>query len=192
MDALRRREASPGGSRREPADRPAAAFACPDEAVVQPRRTPLPELDTLGRDADTAPVRWTWNALRREARLGFREARLERSAVGDRCALRRRPGSELRRPRTLAEVVVGLLRADALGAPFDANLPLELRPEEDQRDARVRADVATLAAVVVRMEDEAPRVDGLQQHDPRSGLPVGIDGRERHRIGFRDLRRDRL
>src|SRR6185437_14307758 len=131
------------------------------------------ELEALGDDPYAAPVRRPRNR-RCEARIGLAEARFERRAIGDSRALRRCPCTELRVTWTLREIVVRLLRARPLGAPFDADLPLELRPEEEQRGAGVRSEVAALATVVVRMEDEAAGVHRFQQHDPRGRLTGNV------------------
>ena len=40
----------------------------------------------------------------------------------------------------------------------------------------------TLHAVEIGVEDEAALIETLQQHHPRIGQPVGIDGGERHGV----------
>ena len=98
---------------------------------------------------------------RREARLGRGELapRATRDPASARSAAT--PTRRRRDARGRArEVGVGFGRArPARRRPFDAHLPLELGPEEQQRDARVGRELASLAAVVVRVEHEAARVD---------------------------------
>ena len=51
--------------------------------------------------------------------------------------------------------------------------------------------LASLAALVVRIEREPARVVVLEQDDARRGPAAGVDGGQRHRIGFGHARRDR-
>ena len=62
-----------------------------------------------------------------------------------------------------------------------------MRPPERERYVRARGDVPPLARAGVRVEDQALRVDPLQQHDPARRAAVRAHGRERHpgRVGDR-------
>src|SRR6476469_2506549 len=87
----------------QPFDRPSVAGAGVAETVVQPARPALPELDRAGHDAIAAPKLRQWNvaaeffAQRRVAAFKF-------VAIGDDSALRRCPGTDLRRNRPRAEI----------------------------------------------------------------------------------------
>src|SRR6186713_117930 len=179
------------GSWREPLNCPMPGSARPDEPVVQPRFASLPEFEAVRRHAQPAPVWRPWHVLR-ETRLGRRDLRFQPPAIRNRRALWRRPSAYPRSARAHAEVGIGFSRAHRRRLTFYANLPLELRPEKQQRDVRIAGKLASLATVVVRMKDEAARVERLQQHDTR-GRPAGrVDGGERHRVRLGYGRSDRL
>jgi hypothetical protein len=63
---------------------------------------------------------------------------------------------------------------------------------EEQRDARIALDLAPLAALVARVENEAALVEVLQQHDARRRPAVAGHGRERHRVRLVQLGGERL
>ena len=132
----------------------------PDEPIVQPRCAALPELESVRHDAHAAPVRRPRHVRARTALGGRGELRLEPRAIRDRRALRRRPcGRRAMRaaaPRNTRRIRRALARS---ARALDAHLPLELGPEEQQRDARIGRELAALAAVVVRVEHEAARVE---------------------------------
>ncbi len=68
----------------------------------------------------------------------------------------------------------------------DAHLPVQIRPVEDQRGARILRQLAPFSAPVVGEEDE-PVGGGLSQQNHAGGrLALGRDGCQRHRIGFLD------
>ena len=51
---------------------------------------------------------------------------------------------------------------------------------EHERRHRLAVELAALGAFDVRIEDETPRIDALEQHHAGVRQPVGIDGRQRH------------
>src|SRR6185312_1992721 len=79
----------PRRSWREPSARPRVAVARVADAVVQPRRPPLPELDGRRHDAVAAPALGPRHVVARMRALDFGDARLEPFAIGDLRALRR-------------------------------------------------------------------------------------------------------
>src|SRR5688500_2735553 len=90
--------------RSQPLDLPAPARAPPvEDAIVQPVRAVLPELDRVGREAIAAPVRRARHGLGMLA-LERREAALERATPGDPGALGRSPGSKLAAARARGEI----------------------------------------------------------------------------------------
>src|SRR5437879_5619755 len=163
--ASRRREASLG---RKPLDSPAAAASRVKQAVVQPVGAALPELHALRHHAVAAPVRRPKGALAM-ARTGFFHGGLQRGAVRHALALRRGPGRKPGAPRPGREVGVRFLGAQLLDAALDADLPLQVRPEEHQARGGARVELAALAAAVVRVEDEAAALDAFQEHRPGGG-----------------------
>ena len=120
------------------------------------------------------------------------ESGLQRRAPRDRLALRRRPRTELRRAGTPGEIGGRFRGFERRRDALDAHLPLEIGPEEEQRRVGFRRQLAALPAQVVREEHEAAVVEDLEQHDARGGPAVGIDRRERHRVGLDELRFHRL
>src|SRR5437660_2237448 len=59
---------------------------------------------------------------------------------------------------------------------------------ETERRPAMGREVAALAALRIRVEDEAARVDALQEDDAGRRAPVLADRRQRHRIGVGWLR----
>src|SRR5512143_3176525 len=165
-DATRR---SGGDALNRPRRRMRVAAAIAD-AVVQPRRAPLPEFDLLGHETIAAPVRRPRDVLARARvlRLDGGEALLEHFPAGDRLALRRRPRAEACGARPLGEVRARFGVVDVLDRALDAHLALELGPVEEQRRIRMRGELAPLAAAVVGVEHEAALVERLEQDDPRA------------------------
>src|SRR5689334_8141828 len=158
---------------REAADRPPVTAVRPDEAIVKARRSSLPELEAIGRNAHAAPVRRPRDVAG-EARLDARELGFEPRAIGNPRALRRRPRRKPRCAGALREIGVGLPGGDTLGRAFDPHLPFERRPEKQERGARVGGEVATLAAVVVRVKDEAACIERLEEHGARRRAARGV------------------
>ena len=68
---------------------------------------------------------------------------------------------------------------NALDPTLDANLPPERLPVEEERRVRIRGQLPSLPALVVRVEAEAAHVGVLQQHHSRRGSSVRCRGRER-------------
>ena len=54
--------------------------------------------------------------------------------------------------------------------------------------AAARFELARLAALVIRIEDEAAALDAFQEHHPGAGCTIGAHGGERHRVGQRQPR----
>src|SRR6266536_3591106 len=196
--ALRAPSASAWGSlrpssRRQPINRPEGRMriaAAVTDAVVQPRRTALPEFELVGREPVPAPVRGARNVIAGPLvlRLYGREARLEVDASGDRLALRRCPCAQPRRARPACEVRRLFGFVDPVDQTLDTDLALELGPEEEQRRVRTGGKIAPFATQVIGEEDEATLVEALEQHDPRRRSAVGAGRCQRHRIGLRHLR----
>src|SRR5690606_17425479 len=69
-------------------------------------------------------------------------------------------------------------------AAFDAHLPLDLGPPEDESGAGVGLQLPGLPAFEVGEEGEAAGIDPLQEHDPRGGTAVRGGRGERHRVGL--------
>src|SRR3989338_3340015 len=84
------------------------------EPVMQPARTALPELETLGQQAVAAPVFGTVRGLIEKTPLGVGQQAFQLGAVGDHLALGRGPGAQTAAQRTHLEVSAGLLEADLL------------------------------------------------------------------------------
>ncbi len=85
-----------------------------------------------------------------------RRSRSARSGSGRR--LLGRPGAEARDPRPGRVVGVGLGVGDVADPALDADLALQRLPVEQQRRARVGAQLLALAAVLVGVEHEATAI----------------------------------
>src|SRR6185436_8659257 len=94
--------------------------------------------------------------------------------------------------RPALEILLALLPPDLLDRALDPHLPLQRLPEEAQRRPRIARQLAPLAAVVVGVEGEAARVEGLQQDDPRRRVTGFVDRRERHGVRLKQLRVERV
>ena len=120
--------------------------------------------------------------------FGLGQAPLEGLARVQRLRLLRRPRAELAAARARGEVGVGLGVADDLDRALDPHLHAvaHARPVEQQRRMRIGLQFAALAAVEVGVEDEAARVEGLEQHGARRRPRVERGGGDRHRgaVGF--------
>ena len=107
-------------------------------------------------------------------------------------ALYRGPRAQLLAARAAREIRVRLLRRDATHRSFGPHLFIQPRPVERNRRLRIGLQVGRLAALVIRVEDEAPGVEPMQQHDAHGGTArVAIGSRERQRrmVGRRVPRR---
>jgi len=60
----------------------------------------------------------------------------------------------------------GLRIADAVDSSFDAHLPPQRFPVEEEGRARIRGQLLTLGALLVRVEQESVRPVALEQHHP--------------------------
>src|SRR3954469_8090645 len=107
---------SRGESFEEPAPvRPAAI----EEAVVEPARAALPELDRLGDDEIAAPVRRARDLAAGVAGLDLTTPFLQGWPVGEDLALGGGPGPDLRPGRAGAEIGVRLGLGGPLRPPLD-------------------------------------------------------------------------
>src|SRR5437867_3677294 len=113
----------------------------------------------------------------------FFQPHFERLPARHGLALRRNERREPASQGPACEILVGLRRRHPRDAALDAHLALQLRPAEKQHRLRVFLELTALAAAVVRVEDEAERVEALQQHGTRRRTPLFRGGRERHRVG---------
>ncbi len=92
----------------------------------------------------------------------------------------------------LRVVFIRLRDAHNFDSAFNADLPFELVPEEDERATADSLRFSPFAAVVVREEREATVVERACSSTARvEGTPAGAGG-ENHRVGFGDFRRDGL
>src|SRR6185312_5482429 len=104
---------------------PARAVAQIDEAIVQAERAVLPELEAVGHDAVSRPVRRARHPPHRVARGDDGDAALERGAARDRPRLVRRPGADLAEARAGGEIGIGLLGGHRLDRTLDPHLPAQ-------------------------------------------------------------------
>lgn len=149
-------------------------LALVDEPVVQPALPALPKLDPVGTDPEAAPEVGDGNmVLALEAPLDVVDPALQPGpavvaldAVNglENLALPRRPGADARPPHAGVEVGLALGGREPLGAPLDADLPLQGLPEEEEGGVGVGGQVAGLeAGAQVRVDDEgARRVEFLE------------------------------
>ena len=154
---------------------------------MQAIRAPLPELDLARQDAIAAPVR------RPRRRIAVALARvfhrpLECSTVRNALALRRGPGGVASAERACDVIRVRVSSLDPRHRAVDAHLTLQVGPHEHQARRAARFELARLAALVIRIEDEAAALDAFQEHHPGAGCTIGAHGGERHRVGQRQPR----
>jgi DNA-directed RNA polymerase subunit RPC12/RpoP len=153
-------------------------------AVVEPAGPPLPELEESGQHAIPPPVRRPRHVPIRVLRHQLGVPGFEVCPIGDDGALSGCPRAEPAAQRPVREVIVRFRRRDDLGDAFDAHLPFERLPGEGERDARIRGDLPTLPAIVIREEREAAVIECLEQHDPHGREAIVGAGGECHRVGF--------
>src|SRR5262245_17915885 len=145
---------------------PGAAAARIEEPVMQPVLASLPEFDPLRDHPVAAPIVRP-RGIVTVGGLFFLDRGLQKRAIRNDRALN---GSACRQARARGparKVLVGFLSAHLPDAPFDAHLPLELRPQEHEAGLRPCRELAALAALVVRIEDEAAVVHALEEHRAR-------------------------
>jgi hypothetical protein len=183
----------PGHSRRQTISRPRSRRrARKSDPVVESAGPPLPELEHDGKNAIPPPVWRPGNVAVGIAGHQLGVPGFEKGAIGNDGTLCRSPRAESRAERSVDEVIVGLGGCDDLNGAFDADLPFECVPREDECNPRVRRHFVTLAAVVVGEEREAAVVERLEQHDSGGGNAIGCAGGEDHGIGFVELRHQGL
>src|SRR5437667_29563 len=141
--------------------------AAPESAMARVTTRSLPKRSPSGPCTRTDPG-GPKGALAM-AFTGFLHGGLQRGAVRHALALRRGPGGEPGAQRPGRKVRVRFLGAQLLDAALDADLPLQVRPEEHQARGGARVELAPLAAAVVRVEDEAAALDAFQEHRPSGG-----------------------
>ena len=162
------------------------------DALVEPVRPALPELDRLRVEHVAAPPVGEWHFVA-ETGLRLREGRVELGLAPERGALPRRPCAEAAARVARREVGLRLGARDLLHRAGHEHLPAGLRvPEEGERGVRVGGELAALAALVVREEDEAPLVHAFEENRAGRGAAGLIRGRERHRLGQGDAGRHGL
>src|SRR5687767_8928450 len=130
---LRRKASTSSGS--EALNGPAVADAAVEQPVVQPVLAALPELDLRGDHAIAAPVRRAGRVLT-ELLCYFLHFRFKKLPARNHRALRRGVSRQASARRPGGEVIVRLGARDLLDASLDADLPLELRPQERQAGRR--------------------------------------------------------
>ena len=157
------------------------------EAIVQAADLALPELDLVGDDQIPAPVLRSRDRIGAEALARPLESLLEHRAVGDRLALRARPGAELRLRWARRKVGVRLPGVERLDRAADPNLAVELAPVKDQRRARALLELPALGRVAVGEEAEAALIDALEQDHAGIGVAGGVRGGQGHRLVQGDL-----
>src|SRR5712691_7186061 len=113
-----------------PPSRPLVGVARVQEAVVEPEWATLPELDGVGGETVTTPVRRARDRHVLEPGRHVLDPLLELPAIAQHRALRRRPCSDLGLPRPSGEVGVRLVVLDPSNDTGDGDLPVELLPEE--------------------------------------------------------------
>ena len=111
-------------------------------AVVQAVRAALPELDRVGARAGSRPSAAGAGRRPGTARRPPPGASSSHSRSGIASLCARRPGAELRAARAGGEVGVGLLGVEHLDRPLQPHLALQRLPQDRQRRARVRDQLA--------------------------------------------------
>ncbi len=149
---------------------------------MEPIVSVAPELDPGRKEAVPAPERRKRHLLSVEPFFHLGNRRVELGASGERRRLRGRPRGDLAASRAGAPVGARLLVGRFLDGSFDANLTPELPPVQHGGGERIGAELASLARRPVGEEDDAVRVDALQQHDACRRPAVGVSGGERHRL----------
>src|SRR5205085_434834 len=90
-------------------------------------------------------------------------------------ALLRRPRADLATSGSAREVSVGFLVRDGRHTALNAHLALQWLPVKAHRCLSAREELASLPALVVRVEDEALFVDALQQENAHRRLSIGAN-----------------
>ena len=137
-------------------------------------RAPLPELDFVRDDPESAPVGRQWNLAGRVTFGQFGDLPFQPGPVGDHAALDRDPRPQPRPRRAGPEVRLGLFPRHPDDMADHPHLPLQEAPEEDQRRARIGGEVPPLVRPVVGVENKPLGRDPLEQDDPRARLAIGV------------------
>src|SRR5262249_37715582 len=114
----------------------------------------------------------------------LRHPSLELEAALQRPGLLRGPGADLAGLGAAVEIGVGFGVGDALDLALDPHLAPQRLPMEAESRLLLAADLSTLPALILGVEDEALVVMALQQHHADRRHPVGADSRQGHGIGI--------
>src|SRR4029079_5289169 len=93
------------------------------------------------------------------------------------------PGAELGVSRSGGEIGIRLLVRDRFDRALDPHLATQRLPMEEERHARIVAELLALCALLVGEEDEACRTVALHKHHPDVRSAVGARRGQRHCIG---------
>src|SRR5690606_41480104 len=141
-------------------------------ALVQPVLAVDPELYALRRQAKAGPVRRPGHGAVGRLRPQLIDARDIGLAGVERTRLVRSRRAKARIRMARGEVGVRLLRPHFLEWSFDADLPPQRFPVEQQRRPGIGADFLTLAALDVGVEHEAIRSPTFEQHHTYRWRPI--------------------
>ncbi len=153
----------------------------------------LPEFDLVGTEAEASPIGGPRGPGLIVGRAGvlpeeIGDAAVEDFARGERSALGRRQGSNAAEERAGAPVGVGFGGGNRGDASGDADLAIQLRPEEEHGGARIGLQFLAFPAFVVGEEYEAAFAEFLEQNHARGGPAVGGGGGNGDGGGFGELR----
>src|SRR5262245_10997507 len=155
-----------GCLRIEPRARPGRFQRLPreEQPLVQPEGAILPELEGQRRNAEARPVGWPRHFAEREAGRVFGNRFLESKAAFERARLLRGPGADAAFARTGGEIFICLGGRHLFDRAAQAHLPAQGFPMEAQGRLGRRGEFLALAALIVRIENEAPLVIILKEH----------------------------
>src|SRR6056297_2693125 len=165
-------------------DVPAIAFPHIFKAVVKPAGSTLPELDTVGNDAITAPETGQGHFAIAEFAFDLGHFLFQQSSGGNSLALFGNPGANLAASWPRREVAQGLSLAHFFNGALDPYLSVQSDPGEQQGRLGVFLHLPGLPTAVVGVEDKTLAVEVLQQYraQVRHAIPSG--GCQRHGVGF--------
>jgi len=178
-----------GASGIEPLHLPRVALARVEHPNMKTARLALPELDPVRHHPVASPEGRPRHLLAGKALLDLAHPLEQRVARRQRRALQRRPGADLAASGARREVGVRLGVGHLLHLALHPDLLAGAGPVHAQRRARVRLEIARLAALPVGEEREAARIDALQEDHAHRGAPCGVHGGERHGGGVERLAR---
>src|SRR5262245_14612397 len=113
-----------------------------------------PELDTVGSEAEAAPVGRKCHGSALESRLHLVKMPHQLLAGAQRRTLLRGPGAELALARTRREIRLRFLACDRDRGSFDAHLGVERRPVKTESRPGIGRELGGLAAAQIREERE--------------------------------------